>query len=281
MWMMLAKPLTFSAVDGLGFAAATGTLQAAHRTAPYAPESLGPLFELLYMEASGQLPAPAGGAWAAQNGAAPMLDALQDGRESWVDSDHHRTGFIRAVRAEPNGDAAFTKFLMEAKKVATEIALLPGTAPGQLVAAMSELHDNIHEHSEAPRTGILAFRAARGVFEFIAADRGVGVLKSLRRSRRYAGLRDHGRALEVAVADGTSRFESAGRRGYGFRPIFLGLMNLYGSLRFRSGDYALVMDGTSLGPGTAQVAQKPFIDGFFASIRCQPVHASCEEERRW
>src|SRR6266853_1916232 len=144
MRMILAKPLTFSAVDGLGFAAATGTLQAAHRTAPYAPESLGPLFELLYLEASGQLPAPAGGAWVEQNGAAPMIDALRAERESWVDSNQHRAGFIRAVRAEPNGDVAFTKFLMEAKKAATVLALLPGTAPGLLVAAISELHDNIH-----------------------------------------------------------------------------------------------------------------------------------------
>jgi hypothetical protein len=279
--MIPAKPLTFSAVDGLGFAAATGSLDAAHRSAPYAPHSLGPLLELLYLSANGQLPPPTGGAWMAQNGAAPMINALQDRCESWVDTDDHRTGFIRAVRAEPNRDAVLTKFLMEAKKAASEIARLPGTAPGQLVAAMAELQDNIHEHSDAPGTGILAFRTAPGVFEFVAADRGIGVLGSLRRSRRFAALLDHGAALEAAVADGTSRFDNDGRRGHGFRPIFLGLMNLYGSLRFRSGDYALLMDGTSLGPGTAQVAQKPFIDGFFASIRCHSVHTSCEEELRW
>jgi hypothetical protein len=281
MRMILAKPLTFSVVDGLGFAAATRTLQAAYQTAPYSPESLGPLLELLYMAAGGHLPPPAGGAWVAQNGAAPMIDALQDGRESWVDADDNRTGFIRAVRAEPNGDVLFTKFLMGARKAASEIALLPGTAPGQLIAAMAELQDNIHEHSDAPGTGILAFRAARGVFEFVAADRGIGILRSLRRSRKYAALPDHGEALEVAVADGTSRFENDSGRGHGFRPIFLGLMNLYGSLRFRSGDYVLLMDGTSPGPATAQVAQKPFIDGFFASIRCHCGSISGKEELKW
>lgn len=278
---MVAKPLTFRAVDGLGFAAATGTLQAAHRTSPYSPESLGPLLELLHMAADGQLPPPAGGAWVAQNGATPMIDALQGGRESWVETDNQRTGFIRAVSAEPNGDAVFTKFLMEAKKAASEIACLPGTAPGQLVAAMAELQDNIHEHSEAPGTGILAFRAARCVFEFVAADRGIGVLRSLRRSRKYATLPDHGRALELAVVDGTSRFENESGHGHGFRPLFLGLMNLYGSLRLRSGDYALLMDGTSPGPSTAQVAQKPFIHGFFASVSCYCGSIPRNEELQW
>ena len=89
-----------------------------------------------------------------------------------------------------------TKFLMEAKRAATEIARLPGTEPGELVAAMAELHDNIHEHSDAPGTGTLAFRATPGVFEFVAADRGIGVLRSLTRSRRFAALPNHGKALE-------------------------------------------------------------------------------------
>lgn len=278
---MPPKPLTFSAVDGLGFAAANGSLDAAYMSAPYVPQSLGPLLELLCLGVKDTLPPPPGGAWTLQNGATRMIDAMKDGRESWLDPDNHRIGFVRAMRAEPNSDAVLTKLLMKAKKAATEIARLPGTAPGELVAAMVELHDNIHEHSDAPGTGILAFRAAPGVFEFVAADRGIGVLKSLRRSKRFATLPDHGKALEAAVADGSSRFENDVKRGHGFRPIFLGLMNLYGSLRFRSGDYALVMDGTSPGLSTAQLAQKPFYEGFFASVRCHSVRTFREVEFEW
>jgi hypothetical protein len=33
------------------------------------------------------------------------------------------------------------------------------------------------------------------------------------------------------------------KRGNGFRPLFQGLANLNGTLRFRSGDQALTMDG--------------------------------------
>ena len=44
--MKTGLPLTFAAVDGLGFAAASGRL-ALHPTARYLPASLGPLLELL------------------------------------------------------------------------------------------------------------------------------------------------------------------------------------------------------------------------------------------
>jgi hypothetical protein len=198
-----------------------------------------------------------------------MIAALQENRERWVSSDDRRMGFIRAVRRGPDGDNWLTAFLMDAQRAARDVACLPGTTPGQLAAAMEELENNIHEHSDAADTGILAFRAARGVFEFVAADRGLGILTSLQRCSLYAALSDHGKALQSALTDGTSRFGSDSRRGHGFRPIFVGLVNLHGSLRFRSGDHALLMDGTSPDLTTAQIAQKPPMDGFFASICCQ------------
>jgi hypothetical protein len=177
-------------------------------------------------------------------------------------------GFIKAVRSGADADSRLTAFLMDAQRAARDVACLPGSAPGQLVAAMEELENNIHEHSEAATTGLLAFRAARGVFEFAVADVGVGVLTSLRRSPLHEGISDHGKALELALTDGISRFGSESGRGHGFRPIFLGLANLYGSLRFRSGNHALLIDSMSPNLVTARLAQKAFLDGFFASISC-------------
>lgn len=173
------------------------------------------------------------------------------------------------MRGGSDGDARLVAFLMEAKRAATNVAHLPGTTPGQIVAAMQELESNIHEHSDAPKTGVLAFRAAPGLFEFVAADRGIGILRSLQRCAMYAAIPDHGKALASAIGHGVSRFAPDGKRGYGFRPIFLGLTNLYGSLRFRSGDYALLMDGTSPTLASSQLAQKPPIDGFLASVCCR------------
>lgn len=262
--------LTFGAVDGLGFAAAAGRLKSGEQSSRYLPTSLGPLLELLFLAAGGRLPSPIVSGWLADNGAGPMISALSDNQERWVKASDRRMGFIRANRSTRNADTdtLLTSFLMDAQRAARDVTGLPGSTPGQLVAAMEELENNIHEHSEAPATGILAFRATPHVFEFVAADRGIGILRSLQGCSIFAGLDDHGMAIQLALSDGTSRFGSDSRRGHGFRPIFIGLANLQGSLRFRSGDHALLIDGTSPDLATAQLAQKPVIDGFFASIRC-------------
>lgn len=270
-------PLTFGEVDGLGFAAAAGRLKSAEQSSRYLPTSLGPLLELLFLAAGGRLPSHIVSGWLADNGAGSMISALHENHECWVKASDRRMGFVRANRSTRNADTdtLLTSFLMDAQRAARDVAGLPGSTAGQLVAAMQELENNIHEHSEAPDTGILAFRATPDVFEFVAADRGIGILRSLQRCSIFTGLDDHGRAIQAALSDGTSRFGSDSRRGHGFRPIFIGLANLQGSLRFRSGDHALLIDGTSPDLTTAQLAQKPVIDGFLASIRCdvspQPV----------
>jgi hypothetical protein len=173
---------------------------------------------------------------------------------------------MRAARRGIDQDEKRTSFFMDAKRAAREQARLPGDSPGQLVAALGELESNIHEHSESAGTGILAFRAASGVFEFVVADHGVGMLASLQSSASFASCNDHGKALQMALTEGTSRFGSDAGRGYGFRPLFLGLMNLQGHLRFRSGDHALILDGRSPQLATARLLQKPYVDGFFASV---------------
>ena len=103
-----------------------------------------------------------------------MISALQDNHECWVKASDRRMGFIRANRSTLNADTdtLITSFLMDAQRAARDVAGLSDSTSGQLVAAMQELENNIHEHSEAPDTGILAFRAMPNVFEFVAADRG-------------------------------------------------------------------------------------------------------------
>lgn len=265
--MKSAPPLTFAAVDGLGFAAATGRLEV-NQTAQYVPASLGPLLELLCLVEGGRLPSPIVGRWLYDDGTRPMIVAIHDQNECWIKPDDRRMGFIRAVRAGRDEDVLFTRFLMAAQRAARDVSRLQGTTPGQLAAAMRELESNIHEHCDVPDTGLLAFRAEEDAFEFVVADRGIGILRSLQRCPAFSDLDDHGKAMQAALSDGTSRFGSDSRRGHGFRPIFVGLANLRGSLRFRTGDHALVIDGTSPSLATAQLAQKPFIDGFFASVRC-------------
>jgi hypothetical protein len=96
------KPLSFHAVDGLGFAAATGQSAAARAVAPYVPTDLGPLLEMLHLAAGCRLPdPPEGGNWLATNRAASLIAALGEQREFWVKPQDRRIGFIpsRAQRA--------------------------------------------------------------------------------------------------------------------------------------------------------------------------------------
>ena len=262
----VGRQLLFRDVDGLALAAANGKLDETKLPATYVPHRLGPLLELMQLYAGGRMPRPSN--WLVLDGASPLVDALEQKEESWVSPRQRYVGFIGAARRGREGDSRFTGFLMNAKRAGNEVAGLPAAVSGQLVAAMEELENNIHEHAGAPDTGILAYRAEPGAFEFVVADRGIGILRSLRRCPAYAVLPDEGRALEAALTDGVSRYGPHSNHGYGFRPIFTGLMNLHGELRFRSGDHAITMDGTSPAIATSRTTQKAAIDGFFASVRC-------------
>lgn len=261
------KQLLFTDVDGLAFAAANGGLADARVRETFEPKQIGPILELLHLRAGGRVPSL--GNWLSLNTLAPFVSALESARESWFTPANQQLGFIRAVRHGPEGDGRLTSFLMTAKRAGRECAGLSTVVAGQLVAAMQELENNVHEHAEAAETGVIAYRAEPGEFEFVAADRGIGILASLRRYVGYAALPDDGKALEAALTDGVSRHGRDSNRGHGFRPIFTGLMNLSGELRFRSGDHAITIDGTSPTLATSRIAQKAPIDGFFASVRCR------------
>jgi len=264
------RPLTFAVVDGIGFAAESGRIEAALKSGPFTPSILGPSLELLDFLPGNSLSTGDSATWMTPNGVASLLLALQNGSESWMSPGSGSSGFIRASRPGVDGNNRLVAFLMNAKRAAQEITGLPGTTPGQLAAAMQEMESNIHEHSAAADTGVIAYQATPKCFEFVVFDRGIGLLDSLRQCESYRSLSDCGKALEAALADGTSRFGPGSNHGNGFRPIFIGLANLRGELRFRSGDYALTMDGTSPNLTKAHLAQKPVISGFFASVTCYP-----------
>lgn len=266
---MTATPnrLLFRDVDELAFAAARGKLDGVNPQAFHAPDQIGPLMELLHLSAVGKHPHLR--SWLTGSSMTPLVAALgQQARASWVSPRHPGLGYIRVIYG---GDASgrLADFLMKAKRAGREVSGLSAAVSGQLVAAMRELENNIHEHSGAPRTGVLAYKAEPGDFEFVVADHGMGMLRSLRQSDSYADLSDEGKALEAGLTDGVSRYGANIRRGYGFRPIFIGLANLYGELRFRSGDHALMMDGTNPGLATARISQKVPMEGFLVSVRCR------------
>jgi anti-sigma regulatory factor (Ser/Thr protein kinase) len=161
----------------------------------------------------------------------------------------------------------WTDFAMRGKNAAVQAGFAPDSA-GQLIAAIGELRGNIGEHSERPDTGYLIYDAVPGHFEFIVADSGIGVLKSLRTHPHYAYVTDAGTALNLALSEGVSRYYEDKDRGKGFRPIFIGLANASEHVRFCSGDHARELKRTHERRVTAETRQKAALSGFFCSVRC-------------
>ena len=262
--------LDFVAVDGLAFAAERERL--AGRAPELVARDLGPVIEMGQLAAAGLLPAPGRASWLRLDGLGVLYQAIMSGRSHWVCPDGRRVGFLRTDVTPPADETIWTGFGLAAQQAAAA-AGFPRRIAAQLVAALGEMHSNVFEHSGASATGLIAFRAPPNRFEFVVADRGMGVLDSLRSCSKYTRITDHGEALRLALADGVSRHGASAGRGYGFRPLFIGLANLNGSLRFRSGDHALVIDGRSPSLVSARVAQKAFLKGLLVSGTCETSRA--------
>jgi len=269
----MSEPLTFSSVDDLAFAADRGRLSIRNSVPALRVQELGPFLEYLLLSGAGLLPAPADAPWLSLNGIADLYSALSNRRHVWTCPRTRLAGIFRTFQQRPADETAWNMFSVAAEHAAIE-AGFPKRIAVQLAGAIGEMEGNIYEHSRSSKSGVLVFRGEPGTFEFVVADRGIGVLKSLRTCPEYSHLSDHGEALTFALRDGVSRFGSGEDRGHGFRPLFTGLANLNGVLRFRSGDHALTINGYNPTVMPVRVAKKVSITGFFASVRCQLLQAS-------
>ncbi len=252
-------------LDGLAFAPERGRLSG------HAPDlvahDLGPVVELGQLAAAGLLPPPEQAEWLRLDGLSVLYRAIASGRAHWVCPDGRRIGFLRTSAKHPDDETVWTGFGLAAQQAAVASGFSARTG-AQLAAAIGEMHSNVYEHSGASATGLVAFRAGANRFEFVVADRGMGVLESLRSCSDYSSMNDHAEALRLTLTDGVSRHGANIGRGRGFRPLFIGLANLKGSLRFRSGDHALVIDGSDASLMTARTAQKPSLNGLLISVAC-------------
>ena len=258
-------PLTFAVLDDLAFAAARGRLPRVPDGA-YRFDSLGPVFELGRLSVSGLLPPPTRANWLTLDDAASLGAALHQGRMTWVCRDRH-LGFLRLRPSPPDDETEEIAFKLEAQRAAIAVGF-PRRLAAQLVGAFEEIQGNVYEHSGAPASGLAAYRATARRFEFVVSDGGIGVLASLRTCPEHGALADHGEALRLMLTEGVSRYGKAAKRGMGFRPLFIGLANLKGGLRFRSGDQALTIDGVNPGSIPAQIWEKVPSSGFVASVCC-------------
>lgn len=239
-------------------------------TGSFVTEELGPFLEWQWLEAAGYTL----GDLTHSQRTLRLSNAIKSGTHFWIDSEPPGCGFIRVRRAHTaTDDVPWTRFCRSLEDSGVK-AGLSRTRAKQLTGATGELEDNVHAHSEAAHTGMVAFCAHRSKFEIVVLDRGIGVLASLKQADEYSSLADYGEAIELAVAPGNSRFGSHSGRGMGFHDLFLGIANAQSRVRFRSGDHLLDLDGRGLTSPDAKLVQRALGGGFMIAIQCTETSPS-------
>ena len=264
---MSGNELTFDFLDDLALAAVRGRANPAEHLSARQVNRIGPLVELLALDRASTLPLNG----VPQSAAGETLTRATSAAQ--ISLGQHaggalRVGFVLTNRDPLADDQAHWIAFCRKAQEAAELSLPKAVAQG-LIGAMREVEENIHLHSERTFDGIVGYRGTASEFEFVVSDAGIGILNSLRKSPDYAQLTDSGSAIRTALADGQSRLRHTNPdRGYGFHDLFVGLANLNGELRFRSGDHALTIDGTSPSLMTARLSQKVEVPGFLVSVVC-------------
>jgi hypothetical protein len=252
------EALTFEILDDLLLAHERGRVPAV-RLVP--GPCLGSIVELVHFsqEHDGAL------LYRASEETVAIQGAYETRRPVYLDGES--IGFVTARRAQyKGGDMYWTAFQVAMHKALLAVQFPSPFARG-LVGAMDEMQNNIRDHSDAIDTGLIAYRITADRVEWVVADRGVGVLNSLK-SGAFPSLTDGGEALKVALTDGRSRFGTATGRGYGFRELFKALSARQGSLRFRSDDHALTIAGVSPSLSRARLQQRAHVAGFTVTVTC-------------
>ena len=139
----------------------------------------------------------------------------------------------------------------------------------RLQLALYAMVENAVIHAEAPAI-LVGYDASPGTALFCVADVGIGVLASLRRNPAFSGLKLHNEAIRAALQDGTtSLLLEEGGGGFGFRDVFNSLVEQWGSLRFRSGEGCITMDGTDCDADRGGVTHPPPLPGFQVTVCCR------------
>ncbi|WP_020086036.1 ATP-binding protein [Hyphomicrobium zavarzinii] len=260
--VMKGPALSFALVDDYAFSCAPAN---SRQPLSFEPAALGPQIEFALLAAQGAVPA-------IQSGLDTVyMRAIGDGPPNRLVALGDHAGTLK-LSADPMVGTEWTRLSLHTKRAAV-VAGFADRIAAQLSAAIGELASNIYEHSQAPETGIVAYRGTHGLFEFVVADSGVGALATLRTNPNLKDLATDREALPMVLQEGCSRFLDP-LRGNGFKDLFRGLANHEGSLRFRSGEAAVLIDGQSPSPLRPKVKPKVRLNGFMASVNCRVAMAT-------
>lgn len=189
-------------------------------------------------------------------------------RNKTTSQDSRPWEFSRVPSEKDVSDPYWVAFVQRVRHAATAAGFDRDTAR-KLVGTFYELADNIWEHSDAPKTGLVGYRRVIGRFEFVIADTGIGVVASLNKQPEFAHLTDAGTALETALSLADTPYGRRTGRGAGYRNMLASLLDLSGHVRVRSEDHGLRMTGSELSFASATTFQAAQFQGFFQAVECR------------
>jgi hypothetical protein len=168
---------------------------------------------------------------------------------------------------EPTVSRDWGEFLVRFRQSAKSVGFPHEQAQG-LAAALGEMADNTACHSRTQVGALVGYQVVDGAAVCCVADVGVGVLASLRESDEFRRLETHAEAIRKAIQDGTTRY-GKGQGGFGFSKVFKALTAMWGTLRFRSGQGCVSMDGTDCDADRGQEIYALNRPGFQVTICCR------------
>lgn len=257
-----SEALTFKALDGIGLAAIHARLDRLSGKT-YHFQDLGPWLERQQLNLAGHDFA-AGPRFVAPPPVEPLAHALE------ADTPHAMSPIDGAFVLRPMLQRLTTETLSPLGLVTPKcdvICGIPRERLRRITGALVEVFDNVFEHSDAAPTGLAAFYAQPGAFEFCVSDQGIGVFEGLRRVPAYAALASHAAALERAIQPGVSRHVDDRDRGHGFDQLVTGMANLNAEIRLRSGDAILQISAVGQNQPRTTIAQNVNVNGVIVSAK--------------
>ncbi|WP_417398214.1 hypothetical protein [Gimesia chilikensis] len=174
--------------------------------------------------------------------------------------------------SEPTTKSEWSEYLLRFRQSAKKMGFSSEKSLG-IAAALGEMADNAALHSNSQIGALVGYQILDRAIVCCVGDVGIGVFKSLHESGNYPELHTHADALYTAIQDGATRF-GPGKGGFGFRKVFKSLAAMWGTLRFRSGEGCVTIDGTDC---DADQGQKAFVldrTGFQVTICCRLENTS-------
>lgn len=159
------------------------------------------------------------------------------------------------------------EFLVRFRQSAKSVGFSQEKAQG-LAAALGEMADNATDHARSEVGALVGYHVVDGAAVCCVADVGIGVFGSLRGHDDFSYLKTHTEAIRTAIQDGTTRY-GKGNGGFGFNKVFKALAAMWGTLRFRSGQGCVSMDGTECDADRGEESYVNDRPGFQVSICCR------------